>query len=359
MFIAKRIVLLCFVLFAVFGLAADNGGPAVLVDHGHFKRARAMLEKRLAANPKDADALVLMARVKLAYNDADEATRLLQQALAVQPNHSGGHLFLAEAYSRKVNNMGFFDKIGLAKKIKGETEKAMAADPKNIDALEGMMHYYLEAPGIMGGSRSKADEMAERIIAVDPIMGNLAKGEIAAHEKEYDKVEGLYWKALQAGPQSYDALLAVGSLYAGGRWKNDGKSADYALKAQQIDPSRSGTYNLLAQNYAARERWDDLDRLLTRAEKNVPDNLFPYFLAGRSLMANSKDPVRAEKYFRKYLTQQEPEGETPPLAFAHWRLGLTLEKQGKKQEAIQEIQIALQMKPDIKEAQKDLKRLKS
>jgi len=56
----------------------------------------------------------------------------------------------------------------------------------------------------------------------------------------------------------------------------------------------------------------------------------------------------------KYLTQQEPEGNTPPLAVAHWRLGLALEKQGKKQE----LQIAVQMKPDLKEAQKDLKRLK-
>jgi len=49
----------------------------------------------------------------------------------------------------------------------------------------------------------------------------------------------------------------------------------------------------------------------------------------------------------KYLTQQEPEGNTPPLAVAHWRLGLALEKQGKKQE----LQIAVQMKPDLKEAQ--------
>ena len=357
MLIVRRLVFACCVFSAVIGPAADNG-PAALIDHGHFKQGRAVLEKRLAANPQDADALVLMARVKLAFNDADGATRLLQQALAIQPNHSGAHLFLAEAYSRKAGSVGFFDKIGLARKIKSETEQALAADPRNVDALEGMMHYYLEAPGIMGGSRSKAEEMAARILAVDPAQGNLAKGEIASHEKEYDKVEGFYLKALQAGPQSYEALLAMGSLYAGGRWRNDDKSAEYAQKALQVDSSRAEAYNLLAQNYAARERWDDLDRLLIKAEKALPDNLVPYFMAGRVLSMTGKDPVRAEKYFRKYLTQQEPEAGTPPLPFAHWRLGLALEKQGKKQEAIQEIQTALQMKPDIKEAQKDLKRLK-
>lgn len=66
---------------------------------------------------------------------------------------------------------------------------------------------------------------------------------------------------------------------------------------------------------------------------------------------------RAERYVRKYLSQEpEPSASTP--AVAHWRLGLILEKQGRKADAIAEVQEATKLDPKFQQAQKDLKRLK-
>ena len=103
----------------------------------------------------------------------------------------------------------------------------------------------------------------------------------------------------------------------------------------------------------------NFDELLTSSERQIPDNLVPYYVAGRALIIKQKDPARAERYFRKYLSQQEPEGETPSLAAARWRLGLALEKENRKEEALREIQAAVKMDPDMKEAQTDLKRVKN
>ena len=61
---------------------------------------------------------------------------------------------------------------------------------------------------------------------------------------------------------------------------------------------------------------------------------------------------------RKYLGQ-EPEGEEPDRAHAHRLLGLVLEKQGRNQQAISELEIAVQMNPRFKEAKEDLKRVKA
>jgi tetratricopeptide (TPR) repeat protein len=354
--VLKRLLLGMLLATAAWAAEAD---PAALIEQGHYKHARALLEKRLAANPKDADALVLMARVKLAYSDPEAARSLLQQAIVLQPKNSSAHLFLADAYSRRANDAGFFEKIKLAKIIQNESNEALADDPKSVDAMGGLMSFYLEAPGVMGGSVSKAREMADRIMALDRVRGNFAQAEIASHEKEFAQVQGFYLKAVEADPKSYLALVALAGYYLGDRSKDYPKAADYAQKALALDPSRIGAYALLAQAYVFQERWAELDTLLAHAEKNVPDNLAPYYVAGRTLILSSKDPARAERYFRKYLTQPEPEGNTPPLAAAHWRLGLALERLGRKQEAIQEIQTAVQMKPDLKEAQKDLKRLKS
>lgn len=80
---------------------------------------------------------------------------------------------------------------------------------------------------------------------------------------------------------------------------------------------------------------------------------------GRALIIKQKEPARAERYFRECLSQQEPEGETPSLAAAHWWLGLALEKENRKDEALREIQAAAKMDPDMKEARTDLKRVKN
>jgi hypothetical protein len=55
---------------------------------------------------------------------------------------------------------------------------------------------------------------------------------------------------------------------------------------------------------------------------------------------------------------QEPEAGAPSLSQAHWRLGQALEKQGRKTEAIPEIEAALRMEPTLEGAKQDLKALK-
>src|SRR6185312_16073993 len=104
-----------------------------------------------------------MARIELAYDNYEPALKLLKEAVSIDPGSSDAHVYLAEAYGQKIQNSGVFDKMGLAKTIRKESERAVAADPKNIDALESLMEFHAEAPGIVGGDKDKARELAERI----------------------------------------------------------------------------------------------------------------------------------------------------------------------------------------------------
>lgn len=114
------------ILSSAAGFAADSSAKD-LIDHGHFKRARTMLEDRLAKN----HALVLMARVRLAYRQPGEATTILEQAISLEPNNSDAHLYLGDAYSRKADKAGWFEKIGLARRIKAELQQAITLDPRS------------------------------------------------------------------------------------------------------------------------------------------------------------------------------------------------------------------------------------
>jgi len=342
--------------------AADPAPVATLVEQGHYKQAQSILEKNLSANPKDAQALAWMAKIKLAFFDNDAAAQLAKQASDIDPKNVEAHINLADALGRKAQDAGLFEKVRIARQLKGELELAVSIDPKNLDALEGLAAFYREAPGIAGGSMSKAKEFADRLMALDPVRGYLAKIDLAAHDKHFDEFEGFYLKALEASPNSYIANADIAAMYAGDRWKSYDKAIQYAHKAVQLDPTRISAYVTLATSYAAKEQWAELDQSLAMSEKAVPDNLVPHYRAALILLVAGKDLPRAEKYFRKYLTQAA-EGGAPPLAAAHWRLGLVLEKQGKKDEAIKEIQTAIDLKPglakpNLKKAQEDLGRLK-
>lgn len=349
--------LLCSLIFSVAAFGAD-ATPASLVRDGHFKQARTLLEQEIRNNPKNPAALVLMARIDLAYDDHEHAIKLLRQAVELEPGNSDAHVYLAEAYGRKIEHVGFFDKVGMAKTIRKESERAVAADPRNLDALESLMEFHLEAPGMVGGDKDKAHDLAQRIAELDPMRGDFAKAAVAAREKRYVEEKQFQISAVQSNPRSYDALVSAARLYLRDRWLDHQVAAEYATRGIAVNPTRVRAYSLLAQCYAAEGKLEQLKEVLTRAETRVPDDLSPYFYAGEALLASKKDPAVAERYLRKYLTQ-EPEGESPTLGEAHWRLGQALEQQGKKDEAVHEMEEAVRIRPDLRDARKDLKRLRS
>jgi tetratricopeptide (TPR) repeat protein len=130
----------------------------------------------------------------------------------------------------------------------------------------------------------------------------------------------------------------------------------HAHEAVRLHPDRATPYGLLAAVLVQQDKWTDLDLALAQSEKGDADNLFPYFRAANNCLGRKVELPRAERYLRKYLAQ-EPEPRSPSLAGAHWRLGLVLEQEGHKPEAIAEWQQAVKLDADSP-AKADLKRLK-
>jgi tetratricopeptide (TPR) repeat protein len=342
------------VLVASAAIAADST-PQALLEAGHWKRLRQIAEP-LAANPKDAQAAYLLSCAKTAFGDLDGALELAQRAVSLEPGNSQYHLQLGVAYGRKANKASFLKAMSLGGQYKTEVKKAVELDPKNLDALWELMEFYWHAPGIAGGDQKKARTLADDIMRINAAKGYLALAELAQGKQEAD-VEDLYHKAAQADPKSYEVQVRLARFYSLDKQKNYELAEKHAQQAIALEPGRIGGYKAMVGARAHQERWLELDSLLAEAESRVPDDLSPYFQAGLETLLADKDAGRAERYLRKYLTQ-EPEAYAPRLSRAHWRIGQTLEKQGRKTEAIAEIETALRLEPDLEEARKDLKRMK-
>ena len=330
---------------------------AQLMDAGHFKRARPLVEAALRANPNDAAALNLASQLAALQNNLDSARALAERAVKADPASADHHYQLGSVAGRQAQRASIFKQPGLAGKFKGEMNEALKRDSLHVDARYSLIQFYLEAPGIVGGDKKKARAMAEDLVRTNPSRGYRALLDVTIAEKDTTHRAELLGKAVAADSNDYAARMDWAGFVLG---RDSSRSPAAERESRNIVahfPDRSGGYLLLAIVLATQQRWSDLDSLLALAEHRLPDNLSPYYHAGRILQTKADSLERAERYLRHYLSQ-EPEGGAPGLGAAHWRLGLVLEKRGQKAEAIREIEQALKLQPQLEPAKKDLKRLK-
>ena len=328
----------------------------------HWKRLKALVEPRVAANPNDAEAQWLLSRVRMAYQDLTARSRRPRKRWRSTPKNADYHWQLAQVVGELASNASVFKQIGLAKRYKREVEAALAINPKHTGSLTGLMEFYNRAPGIVGGDKKKAASIA------GPDHGHQQGGRLHRESPPADAVRirrrsrrvssRLWVQAVQADPTRFEPHINLASIYAGGtspRWELAEKEA---LPAKKIDPDRTGAVFDPGRSLCGGERWAELDAILAEAEKDHSRQ--PDAVPARvdSAHHGGKDLARAERYARKYLSQ-EPEPNATTLAVAHWRLGTILEKAGQKPDAIAELQTALKLDPKFEQAQKDLKRLKA
>lgn len=356
-----RRILCAFVLVAAPAFAAQDAATRALIDGGHWKQARAALEPRVKANPSDAEAAALLARVRLAFGDPDGALPPAEAAVKLEPKVADYHWIVAQIILKQVQQASVFKQLGLSKRFRQESDAAMALDPQHIASRRDSIGYYVNAPSIAGGDTKKAEALVEEVAKIDRAIGYLARAQFINESKSGGDIEALYQQAIATArtPEiKYEAMVALVNLYANPNAPKYEAVERLGRALLAIDPRRASGYAALAIAYANLNRLTDLDATLADAEKAVPDNLGPYFQAGRSLLLANRELPRAERYLRKYLTTMEPEANTPTLAQAQRNLGLVLEKQGRKAEAIAALEQAVKLRPDFEEAKKDLKRLR-
>lgn len=335
---------------------ADN--IEALMERGAWKQARAAVTELARTRPAEARTLYLQSRIQLAFDQPDRALAQAEKAVALEPGRAVYHFQLSEVCGFIAQRAGKLKAFSLARRFKKEAERSLALDPQLDDARWSLMEFYSIAPGIIGGDAGKARQMADEIGRRDPVRGMLARAQLATRAKDETEALPLYRRAVEADPSNYVARITLARYLGSDSQKKWDEAEHHARAALELDPGRSGAYSILAGLYAHLERWDDLDGVIARAERGVPGSLGPHYQAARTLLTDGRQLERAERYLRQYIGVEPEGGSNPTLAHAHWRLGNVLEKQGRKPDAIAELETSLRLKPDLDEAKKDLKRLK-
>jgi len=298
---------------------ADDSAPALLAA-GRVDGAITSLRSKIAASPNDAEAHNLLCRAYFSVGDWDRGISACEKAVALAPNNSRYHLWLGRVYGEKADSSNFISAASLAGKVRTEFETAVRLGPDSVDARSDLGEFYLEAPGIVGGGRDKAEAQAKTLSTLDPAKAHWLNGRIAEKRKDLITAEKEYRAAIDA---SHGSAL---------NWFN------------------------LALFYRHQQRWDEMEDAINRAVSAQMDRPEIVMEAGEVLIRTGRNFPAAVRFLRRYLSSTSKVEEAPAFK-AHYLLGTALEKQGDKQAAAQEYRAALSLAKDFSRAQEALNRL--
>jgi tetratricopeptide (TPR) repeat protein len=285
-----------------------------LIEAGHWKRARVLVERRLREAPEDPNATFLASQIRNAFGDQDAPLQLAEKAVRLDTGVARYHRQLAEVQGVMAQRAGMLQQFMLARRFRSEIDAALRLDPRDTQALRDLLEFFLLAPGVVGGDAKKAAPVAERIAAIDAAEGFLAQARIAEFHKDHARTEEMLRRAAEVRPASYKALAALGKYLSAER-REDAAVEDAGKGAVALDPGRIEGYSILAEVYARRGDWTALEATFAAAAKAVPDDAAPYYRAAEVLIAEQREPGRAERYLEIYLAL-EPEGNQPTVADA-------------------------------------------
>ncbi len=307
--------------FAVCQAAAglDETVPA-LIASGHVDEALVALHGQISASPNDALAHNLLCRAYFSLGQWDRGIADCEKAVSLAPENSQFHLWLGRIYGEKADKSGFMTAAGLARRVRDEFEKAVHLNPKSVDARSDLAEFYLEAPGIVGGGRDKAQEQADSLLGLDPARAHWVKARIAEKKKDFTSAEREYRTAIEASHDSASAWLNLGLFYR------------------------------------HRQRWDEMEQTLSHVRPAPLDRPDALVDAAEILIRSQRNLPEAVQLLRAYLNSSAKVEQAPAFK-VHYLLGTASEKLGDRDSAAAEYRSALDLAKEFQPAQQALQRV--
>jgi len=170
----NQALLLSAAFFSAYVLSNENatldiGSPGVVAyKEGRYQEATEYFVKQLQDYERKNESLIYLSRIALETGDVQTAADNIEEALALTPTDADEIVLSGDIYCSQAQQSSMFSALGLAKKCIAQYEAAIKHSPDDADALLSAVRFYLEAPGVAGGSTKKGKELLEHLSVVSP-----------------------------------------------------------------------------------------------------------------------------------------------------------------------------------------------
>lgn len=310
-FFVKTLVILLFPLL-IFSQHQLDHAEKLYADE-KYEKAITSLKSYLESYPKNTTALELLGdaygKLKI-WDQAKEAYKELAETHPKNANYHykyGGVLGMM-AKQNKMKALGYLDDI------KVELKKAADLDPSHIDVRWALVQFYMELPGIFGGSMETSLKYANELEKISKVDGYLAKGYIYQEDGDEDEAEKYYKMAVSVG----------GSILC---------------------------YEKLANFYMVDSQFENALKTYNSGYKNLEHN---YFLYKIGEISAEKDIAleQGEQSLQTFIINFSSKDKIS-LQWAHYRLAQIYRNMGEKGKALSQIDLALNHRPQQKEFKKE------
>jgi tetratricopeptide (TPR) repeat protein len=209
----KRFLFLFIYLIPIFAISQTDFDKAEkLYSSKNFEQSKVLFQNYLKDNPNNIKTIEYLGDIAGQNKSWDNAIYYYNKLKQLKPMEANYHYKYGGVMGMKAKESNKFKALGMITEIKSSFEKAISLNPKHIEARAALVEFYLQLPGIVGGSEKKALLYANEIAQISAVDGYLSKGHIAEYFGRFKEAEIQYKKAVEIS-KSKNAYRILANLY--------------------------------------------------------------------------------------------------------------------------------------------------
>jgi tetratricopeptide (TPR) repeat protein len=173
-------------------------GEKLFMD-GKFNQAQPLLENFLKNNPNHLKTIEYLGDIAGYDKLWDKSISYYKKLKTLKPKEANYYYKYGGALGMKTLGVSKFKALSMIGEVRSSFEKAIALNPKHIEARWALIELNLQLPGIVGGSESKAIRYSTELRELSPVDGYLSRGHIEEYFNRYSDAEEQYKRAILIG----------------------------------------------------------------------------------------------------------------------------------------------------------------
>ena len=208
----KRLLSSLFLFPLVMWSQSNFSKAEKLFEAGKYDQAQPVFESFLKENPSHLKTIEYLGDIAGHKKSWDKAIVYYRKLKQLKPSEANYYFKYGGVLGMKAKESNKFKALGMIGEVKESFEKAIELDPKHIEARWALVMIYIQLPGFVGGSESKAIKYSNELLKLSPVDGFLSRGQIEEHFERYPAAEQQYKKAIAAGSTKIGEQM-LASLY--------------------------------------------------------------------------------------------------------------------------------------------------